>query len=175
MSHRSSHFCGWMFRQHIVYLAHCVCCSCQIKKVKRPDNQHCKATCSINAGASVEKNTLFNIHITKNCHEMSWTSRLTELTKRKAERSYEHGFIKVLPKYLSELLCVSSAKVYIDRKLKRNADRDPDDLIGDILHQSNLSKKELYAAITELQIGGVETVSNTTKLYFLVWRSFWNF
>lgn len=38
--------------------------------------------------------------------------------------------------------------------------RAPDDLIGDILHQSCLSKKELYAAITELQIGGVETVSS---------------
>lgn len=55
---------------------------------------------------------------------------------------------------------VPSAKVYIDKKLKRNATRAPDDLIGDILHQSSLSKKELYAAITELQIGGVETVSN---------------
>lgn len=52
-----------------------------------------------------------------------------------------------------------SAKVYIDKKLKRNSGRAPDDLIGDILHQSRLSKKELYAAITELQIGGVETVS----------------
>lgn len=52
-----------------------------------------------------------------------------------------------------------AAKVYIDKKLKKNAVRDPDDLIGDILHQSCLSKKELYAAITELQIGGVETVS----------------
>lgn len=50
------------------------------------------------------------------------------------------------------------AKVYIDKKLKRNSGRAPDDLIGDILHQSQLSKKELYAAITELQIGGVETV-----------------
>lgn len=60
----------------------------------------------------------------------------------------------------SLLLCVSSAKVYIDKKLKRNSVRAPDDLIGDILHQSRLSKKELYAAITELQIGGVETVSN---------------
>ncbi len=50
--------------------------------------------------------------------------------------------------------------MYIDKKLKRNAVRAPDDLIGDILHQSCLSKKELYAAITELQIGGVETVSN---------------
>lgn len=60
----------------------------------------------------------------------------------------------------SSVRCVSSAKVYIDKKLKRNATRAPDDLIGDILHHSCLSKKELYAAITELQIGGVETVSN---------------
>lgn len=59
------------------------------------------------------------------------------------------------------------AKVYIDKKLKRNSGRAPDDLIGDILHQSRLSKKELYAAITELQIGGVETVS---ILHF--WRNF---
>uniref|UniRef100_A0A672ZCT4 1,25-dihydroxyvitamin D(3) 24-hydroxylase, mitochondrial n=1 Tax=Sphaeramia orbicularis TaxID=375764 RepID=A0A672ZCT4_9TELE len=46
-------------------------------------------------------------------------------------------------------------------KLKTNANRAPDDLIGDILHQSCLSKKELYAAITELQIGGVETTANS--------------
>lgn len=57
--------------------------------------------------------------------------------------------------------CVFLAKVYIDKKLKRNSAIAPDDLIGDILHQSRLSKKELYAAITELQIGGVETVSNS--------------
>lgn len=55
----------------------------------------------------------------------------------------------------------STAKVYIDKKLKRNANRDPNDLIGDILQQSSLSKKELYAAITELQIGGVETTANS--------------
>ncbi|XP_024126737.1 1,25-dihydroxyvitamin D(3) 24-hydroxylase, mitochondrial [Oryzias melastigma] len=55
----------------------------------------------------------------------------------------------------------SIAKVYIDKKLKKNAVRAPDDLIGDILHQSSLSKKELYAAITELQVGGVETTANS--------------
>lgn len=53
---------------------------------------------------------------------------------------------------------LASAKVYIDKKLKRNAPGAPDDLIGEIMHHSSLSKKELYAAITELQIGGVETV-----------------
>uniref|UniRef100_A0A8C6P7I8 Cytochrome P450, family 24, subfamily A, polypeptide 1 n=1 Tax=Nothobranchius furzeri TaxID=105023 RepID=A0A8C6P7I8_NOTFU len=60
----------------------------------------------------------------------------------------------------------STAKVYIDKKLKRNSSRDPDDLIGDILHQSSLSKKELYAAITELQVGGVETTANS-MLWFI--------
>ncbi|XP_068450959.1 1,25-dihydroxyvitamin D(3) 24-hydroxylase, mitochondrial [Clinocottus analis] len=55
----------------------------------------------------------------------------------------------------------STAKVYIDKRLTKNDVRDPDDLIGDILHQSSLSKKELYAAITELQIGGVETTANS--------------
>ncbi|KAM9799010.1 1,25-dihydroxyvitamin D(3) 24-hydroxylase, mitochondrial [Syngnathus typhle] len=55
----------------------------------------------------------------------------------------------------------STAKVYIDKKLKRDGPAAPDDLMGDILHNSNLSKKELYAAITELQIGGVETTANS--------------
>lgn len=64
--------------------------------------------------------------------------------------------------------CAPSAKVYIDKKLKRNEVRAPDDLIGDILHHSCLSKKELYAAITELQIGGVETVSDFCKICQLI-------
>lgn len=74
-------------------------------------------------------------------------------------------------------ICVSSAKVYIDKKLKRNDTRAPDDLIGDILQNSCLSKKELYAAITELQIGGVETVSYNlcySDTYVIYWTiSFW--
>ncbi|CAJ1050293.1 %2C25-dihydroxyvitamin D(3) 24-hydroxylase, mitochondrial [Xyrichtys novacula] len=55
----------------------------------------------------------------------------------------------------------STAKVYIDKKMKRNAVRAPDDLIGEILHNSCLSKKELYASIAELQVGGVETTANS--------------
>lgn len=70
-----------------------------------------------------------------------------------------------IPVFTHWLLCIHSAKVYIDKKLKRNANRDPNDLIGDILQQSSLSKKELYAAITELQIGGVETVSHNMDSY----------
>ena len=63
-------------------------------------------------------------------------------------------------------LCVIlSAKVYIDKKLNRGETGAADDLIGDIFRQSRLSKKELYATITELQIGGVETVSPTTCSY----------
>ncbi|CAL8403124.1 unnamed protein product [Arctogadus glacialis] len=55
----------------------------------------------------------------------------------------------------------STAKVYIDKKLKRGETGAADDLIGDIFRQSRLSKKELYATITELQIGGVETTANS--------------
>ncbi|XP_068598831.1 1,25-dihydroxyvitamin D(3) 24-hydroxylase, mitochondrial [Brachionichthys hirsutus] len=55
----------------------------------------------------------------------------------------------------------STAKVYIDKKLQTKGIRAPDDLIGDILDHSSLSKKELYAAIAELQIGGVETTANS--------------
>lgn len=55
----------------------------------------------------------------------------------------------------------STAKVYIDRRLKRHVSKPKDDFLCDIFHHSNLSKKELYAATTELQIGGVETTANS--------------
>lgn len=83
----------------------------------------------------------------------------------------EHYFVFTQNLFYNPL-CVSSAKVYIDKKIKRNESRSPDDLIGDILHQSSLSKKELYAAITELQIGGVETVSDHISVDTEI--SFWS-
>ncbi|XP_038870975.1 1,25-dihydroxyvitamin D(3) 24-hydroxylase, mitochondrial-like [Salvelinus namaycush] len=57
----------------------------------------------------------------------------------------------------------STAKVYIDKKIKRHAGATgpSDDFLCDIYRHSQLSKKELYAAITELQIGGVETTANS--------------
>ncbi|KAJ8260104.1 hypothetical protein GJAV_G00177100 [Gymnothorax javanicus] len=55
----------------------------------------------------------------------------------------------------------STAKRYIDRRLKRNVSKPVNDFLCDIYQQSNLSKKELYAATTELQIGGVETTANS--------------
>ncbi|XP_077459845.1 1,25-dihydroxyvitamin D(3) 24-hydroxylase, mitochondrial [Stigmatopora argus] len=54
-----------------------------------------------------------------------------------------------------------SAKPCIDKRLQDNDGRAPDDIIGDILHNGNLSTKELYAALAELQIGGVETTANS--------------
>lgn len=33
------------------------------------------------------------------------------------------------------------------------------DFLGDIYDHNQLSKKELYAAITEIQLGAIETVS----------------
>lgn len=55
-----------------------------------------------------------------------------------------------------------SAKIYIDKKLKRHSSGETDGFLSDIYHNCPLTKKELYAAITELQIGGVETVSMKT-------------
>ncbi|XP_023652422.2 1,25-dihydroxyvitamin D(3) 24-hydroxylase, mitochondrial [Paramormyrops kingsleyae] len=54
-----------------------------------------------------------------------------------------------------------TAKVYIDKKLKRHQKDSSDDFLCEIYHHSRLSKKELYAATTELQIGGVETTANS--------------
>lgn len=52
-----------------------------------------------------------------------------------------------------------TAKIYIDKKLKKHSGGETDGFLSDIYHKCPLTKKELYAAITELQIGGVETVS----------------
>ncbi|KAM9482679.1 1,25-dihydroxyvitamin D(3) 24-hydroxylase, mitochondrial [Clarias gariepinus] len=53
------------------------------------------------------------------------------------------------------------AKIYIDKKLKRHSSGETDGFLSDIYHNCPLTRKELYAAITELQIGGVETTANS--------------
>ncbi|XDV35217.1 hypothetical protein PO909_005208 [Leuciscus waleckii] len=55
----------------------------------------------------------------------------------------------------------STAKLYIDKKLTRHSKGKADDFLCDIFHQNHLTKKELYAATTELQVGGVETTANS--------------
>uniref|UniRef100_A0A8C1YJR2 Cytochrome P450, family 24, subfamily A, polypeptide 1 n=1 Tax=Cyprinus carpio TaxID=7962 RepID=A0A8C1YJR2_CYPCA len=55
----------------------------------------------------------------------------------------------------------STAKLYIDKNLKRHSNGNTGSFLCDIYHQSHLTKKELYAATTELQIGGVETTANS--------------
>ncbi|MBN3319550.1 CP24A protein, partial [Atractosteus spatula] len=54
----------------------------------------------------------------------------------------------------------STAKMYIDKRLNRHSGQPADDFLCDIYQRSHLTKKELYAATTELQIGGVETTAN---------------
>lgn len=65
---------------------------------------------------------------------------------------------------------IFAAKLYIDKNLKRHSNGKADDFLCDIYHQSHLTKKELYAATTELQVGGVETVRfhnpRQTNLFF---------
>ncbi|RXM96026.1 1,25-dihydroxyvitamin D(3) 24-hydroxylase, mitochondrial [Acipenser ruthenus] len=50
-----------------------------------------------------------------------------------------------------------TAKVYIDKRLSTHSANPADDFLCDIYHSNDLSRKELYAATAELQVGGVET------------------
>ncbi|CAM4642887.1 1,25-dihydroxyvitamin D(3) 24-hydroxylase, mitochondrial [Caretta caretta] len=54
-----------------------------------------------------------------------------------------------------------TAKCSIDSRLEKYSDNPSEDFLCDIYFGSQLSKKELYAAITEFQIAGVETTANS--------------
>ncbi|XP_062976573.1 1,25-dihydroxyvitamin D(3) 24-hydroxylase, mitochondrial [Elgaria multicarinata webbii] len=54
-----------------------------------------------------------------------------------------------------------TVKRSIDSRLKKHSANPKEDFLCDIYFGSQLSKKELYAAITELQIAGVETTANS--------------
>ncbi|XP_007910179.1 1,25-dihydroxyvitamin D(3) 24-hydroxylase, mitochondrial [Callorhinchus milii] len=60
-----------------------------------------------------------------------------------------------------------TAKHYIDKRLSRHSSCPANDFLSEIYYDNELSRKELYAAITELQIGGVETTANS-----LLWAIF---
>ncbi|MGH0166828.1 UNVERIFIED_CONTAM: hypothetical protein FKN15_068369 [Acipenser sinensis] len=60
-----------------------------------------------------------------------------------------------------------TAKVYIDKRLSTHSANPADDFLCDIYHSNDLSRKELYAATAELQVGGVETTANS-----LLWAIF---
>uniref|UniRef100_A0A8D0BJT3 Cytochrome P450 family 24 subfamily A member 1 n=1 Tax=Salvator merianae TaxID=96440 RepID=A0A8D0BJT3_SALMN len=54
-----------------------------------------------------------------------------------------------------------TVKCSIDSRLKKYSANPAEDFLCDIYFRSQLSKKELYAAVTELQIAGVETTANS--------------
>ncbi|NWI26716.1 CP24A protein, partial [Sula dactylatra] len=54
-----------------------------------------------------------------------------------------------------------SAKHSIDCRLEKHSANPQEDFLCDIYSGGQLSKKELYAAIAELQIAGVETTANS--------------
>ncbi|XP_067410737.1 1,25-dihydroxyvitamin D(3) 24-hydroxylase, mitochondrial isoform X2 [Emydura macquarii macquarii] len=54
-----------------------------------------------------------------------------------------------------------TAKCSIDRRLEKYSANPSEDFLCDIYFGSQLTKKELYAAITEFQIAGVETTANS--------------
>ncbi|XP_043945973.1 1,25-dihydroxyvitamin D(3) 24-hydroxylase, mitochondrial [Protopterus annectens] len=60
-----------------------------------------------------------------------------------------------------------TVKYYIDKRLMRHAAKPSEDFLSDIFSCSKITKKELYATITEMQIGAVESTANS-----LLWAIF---
>ncbi|KAM6164304.1 1,25-dihydroxyvitamin D(3) 24-hydroxylase, mitochondrial isoform 2-T2 [Rhynchocyon petersi] len=54
-----------------------------------------------------------------------------------------------------------SVKSSVDSRLERYSETPSADFLCDIYHHNRLSKKELYAAVTELQLAAVETTANS--------------
>ncbi|KAK2494377.1 hypothetical protein MC885_010489 [Smutsia gigantea] len=54
-----------------------------------------------------------------------------------------------------------SVKSCINNRLEKYSEQPSTDFLCDIYHHSPLSKKELYAAVTELQLAAVETTANS--------------
>nr|XP_037838559.1 1,25-dihydroxyvitamin D(3) 24-hydroxylase, mitochondrial isoform X2 [Chlorocebus sabaeus] len=52
-------------------------------------------------------------------------------------------------------------KSCVDNRLEKYSQQPSADFLCDIYHQNRLSKKELYAAVTELQLAAVETTANS--------------
>ena len=51
-----------------------------------------------------------------------------------------------------------TVKSCIDHRLEKYAEQPSADFLCDIYHHNQLSKKELYASVTELQLAAIETV-----------------
>ncbi|XP_018090434.1 1,25-dihydroxyvitamin D(3) 24-hydroxylase, mitochondrial isoform X1 [Xenopus laevis] len=60
-----------------------------------------------------------------------------------------------------------TAKCHIDRRLTKQSSESSEDFLCTIYNDSKLSKKEMYATITEMLIGAVETTANS-----LLWAIF---
>ncbi|XP_069352260.1 1,25-dihydroxyvitamin D(3) 24-hydroxylase, mitochondrial isoform X2 [Eulemur rufifrons] len=54
-----------------------------------------------------------------------------------------------------------SVKSCVNNRLEKYAQQPSADFLCDIYHRNQLSKKELYAAVMELQLGAVETTANS--------------
>ncbi|MEJ1279146.1 breast carcinoma amplified sequence 1 [Cricetulus griseus] len=54
-----------------------------------------------------------------------------------------------------------TVKPCIDNRLEKYSQQPDTDFLCDIYHHNHLSKKELYAAVTELQLAAVETTANS--------------
>ncbi|XP_028380727.1 1,25-dihydroxyvitamin D(3) 24-hydroxylase, mitochondrial [Phyllostomus discolor] len=55
----------------------------------------------------------------------------------------------------------TSVKSCVDQRLEKHSEQPGRDFLCDIYHRNRLSKKELYATVTELQLAAVETTANS--------------
>lgn len=69
--------------------------------------------------------------------------------------SFPHPDFQLIASCLSSPPIVKSC---VDNRLEKYSEQPSMDFLCDIYHHNQLSKKELYAAVTELQLAAVETV-----------------
>ena len=69
--------------------------------------------------------------------------------------SFPHPDFQLISSCLSSPPIVKSC---VDNRLEKYSEQPSMDFLCDIYHHNQLSKKELYAAVTELQLAAVETV-----------------
>lgn len=73
--------------------------------------------------------------------------------------------IAVLYRRPHSSISLPAAKCHIDRRLMKLSSKDSEDLLCTIYKDSKLSKKEMYATITDMLVGAVETVRAGPQLY----------
>ncbi|KAG2461404.1 CP24A protein, partial [Polypterus senegalus] len=92
-------------------------------------------------------------------HKYTFFQVMADFVERLEAKSDKEGKIEGLYGELNKWSF--ETKLYIDKRLSTHSEKPEEDFLCDIFKHSDLSRKELYATTTELQIGGVETTANS--------------